>query len=82
VFVFTAAMCFAQAVSAEHFHAPDDIDQTCVVCRFSDNHDALVPSSFETESLLLRHEHVAKLYVHARTEASFGYSARAPPFSS
>lgn len=75
-------MCFAQAVSTEHFHATDDIEQTCVVCRFSDNNDALAPSSIETESLVLRHEHVAKLYVPARIEASFDYRARAPPFSS
>ena len=33
VTVFAAAMCLAQAVSAQHFHAPDDVDQTCVLCR-------------------------------------------------
>jgi len=82
VFVFVAAMCFAQAVSAEHFHATDDVDQTCVICRFSDNHDTLVPSSVEITIPLLFYAQAAELYTRVRVEASFGYRARAPPFSS
>lgn len=79
VFVFAAAMCLAQAVSEQHFHATDDIDQTCVICRFSDNHDTLAPSSVETDTPLLFYEHAAELHKHVRVEASFGYHARAPP---
>jgi len=82
VFVFTAAICFAQAVSAEHFHAMDDIDQTCVICRFSDNPDTLVPSSTETVTPLLFYEQVTEHYARVRVEASFGYNVRAPPISS
>ena len=82
VFVFAAAMCFVQAVSAQHFHATDEIDQSCVICRFSDNHDPLVPSSVETDTPLLFYEQATELFTRVRVEASFGHNARAPPFSS
>ena len=81
-FVFAAAMCFAQAVTAQHIHATDDIDQICVICRFSDNHDTLAPSSIETDTPLLFYEQATEPYTRVRVDAYFGYYARAPPFSS
>jgi hypothetical protein len=80
--IFVAAMCFAQVVSAQHFHAQDDIDQTCVICRFSDTQDVLVSSSVEKDSPLQFNEQQAEYSARVRVEASFGYEARAPPFSS
>ena len=81
-FVFIAAMCFAQVAPAQHIHALDDIDQTCVTCRFSDTEDILVSSSVETDTPLQYSERQTEHHARLRVEASFGYEARAPPFSS
>ncbi len=80
--VFVAAMCFAQVASVQHIHALDDIDQTCVTCRFSDSEDILVSSSVETDTPLQFYEQQTEHCARVRVEASFGYEARAPPFSS
>ena len=81
-FLFVAAMCFAQVVSAQHIHALDDIDQTCVICRFSDTEDILVSSSVETDTPLQFYEQQTEQGDLVRVGVSFGYEARAPPFSS
>ena len=82
VIVFVAAMCFAQVVPAQHIHALDDIDQPCVMCRFSDTEDILFSSSVETDTPLQFYEWQTEHSVRVRVEDSFGYEARAPPFSS
>ena len=81
-FVFAVALCFAQAVAAQHLHARVDIDQPCIICGFSDHHDTLVSSGFETETPVLFYEQKAELCTHVRAEACFAYNARSPPFSS
>ena len=80
-YVFVAAMCFAQVVSAQHIHPLDDIDQTCVSCRFSDTQDILISSSVETVTPLQFYEQRTEHPTRVRVGASFGYNARAPPFS-
>ena len=80
--VFVAAMCFAQVAPAQHIHALDDIDQTCFMCRFSDTQEILVSSSVETDAPLQFYEQQTEHCARVRVEASFGYEARAPPFSS
>ncbi len=81
-FIFVVAMCFAQVVSAQHIHELEDIDQTCVICRFSDTQDILISTSVETDRTLQFYEQHAEHDFRVRTKASFGYEARAPPFSS
>ena len=80
--VFVAALCFAQIVSTQHIHELDEIDQTCVICRFSDNHDILVSSSVETDTPLKFYEQQTAHGDLVQVRVSFGYEARAPPFSS
>ncbi len=75
-------MCFAQVVSAQHIHELEDIDQSCVICRSSDTQDILVSSSVETDTPLQYSERQTEHRARLRVEASFGYEARAPPFSS
>ena len=80
--VFLAAMCFAQIAPTQHIHALDDIDQSCVICRFSDTQDIPVSSSVETDTHLQFYEQQTEQGDLVRVGVSFGYEARAPPFSS
>lgn len=81
-FVFVTAVSFAQVGAAQHIHALDDIDQTCVICRFSDTEDVLLSSSVRADDPLKFHEHQTEDIARVRIAAFFDYRARAPPFSS
>jgi len=81
-FVFVAAVSFAQVGAAQHIHALDDIDQTCVICRFSDTEDVLLSSSVRADDPLKFHEHQTEDIARVRIATFFDYRARAPPFSS
>lgn len=81
-FVFVAAVSFAQVGAAQHIHALDDIDQTCVICRFSDTEDVLLSSSVRAADPLKFHEHQTEDIARVRIATFFDYRARAPPFSS
>jgi hypothetical protein len=77
-----AAMCFTQVVSTQHIHALDDIDQTCLNCRLSDNQDMLAPVTVEVITFRQFPEHQNERRASLYIGASFDYEARAPPFFS
>ena len=80
--IFVAALCFAQIGPEQHFHALDDVDPSCIICRFSDTQDVLVAPDIEPESTRQSYEQQTEHGALAKVGASFGYEARAPPFSS
>jgi len=81
IVIFIATLCFTQVASAQHFHAPSDIDQACVICRFTDTEDILVPLCIQTDTSLEFHSIQTEHYTAFPYEALFGYQTRAPPFS-
>jgi hypothetical protein len=80
--IFLAAMCFAQIAPTQHIHALDDIDQSCLICRFSDTQDIPISSSVEPDPHFRFYEQQTEQGDLVRVGVSFGYEARAPPISS